>query len=218
MTGFLITQKNVAFFNFQYGFRFSRSTADLLTVVSDRTARSFDRSVATRVVALDLSNALDRVWHTGLLHKRKPQEISGQVLGFISSFLSNRLLRVVLDGSLHKNIQLMLELLKAPFLVLHVSYYILMTYLLLSVILQSMLMKLISTLRVIRHLICGKNQNWLQNQNLMYETLWTGTRSGVLISMLEKLNWFHLTGLITLVLLMGTWMALFLRKNHISRC
>ena len=62
----------MAFFNFQYGFRFSRSTADLLTVVSDRTARSFDRSVATRVVALDLSNALDRVWHTGLLHKRKP--------------------------------------------------------------------------------------------------------------------------------------------------
>ena len=53
---------------------------------------------------------------------------------------------MVLDGSLHKDIQLMLELLKAPFLVLHFSYYILMTYLLmLSVMLQSMLMKLLST-------------------------------------------------------------------------
>ena len=30
---------------------------------------------------------------------------------------------------------------------------------------------------------------------------WTGAGSGLLISMLEKLNWFCLTGLITLVLL-----------------
>ena len=36
-------------------------------------------------------------------------EISGQVFGFISSFLSKRQLRVVLNGSLKKNFQLMLE-------------------------------------------------------------------------------------------------------------
>ena len=44
--------------------------------------------------------------------------------------------------SLHKNIQLMQEFLKAPFLVLHVSYFTLMIFLtmLLSVILLSMLM------------------------------------------------------------------------------
>ena len=42
-------------------------------------------------------------------------------------------------GSLHKNIQLMLEFLKAPFLVQHFSYYTLMTFLMLSVILVSML-------------------------------------------------------------------------------
>ena len=34
------------------------------------------------------------------------------------------------------------------------------------------------------------------------ETLWTEAGSGMLISILEKFNWFHLTGLITLVLLM----------------
>ena len=33
--------------DFQYGFRSSRSTADLLTVVSDRIARAFNRSGAT---------------------------------------------------------------------------------------------------------------------------------------------------------------------------
>ena len=46
-----------------------------------------------------------------------------------------------------------------------------MTFLLLSVILLSMLMILISVLSVIRHLICGNNQNWLLNLNLIYETL-----------------------------------------------
>ena len=35
------------FSDFQYGFRSSQSTADLLTVVSDRTARAFNRSGAT---------------------------------------------------------------------------------------------------------------------------------------------------------------------------
>ena len=36
--------------------------------------------------------------HAGLLHKLKSYGISGQIFGLISSFLSNRRLRVVLDG------------------------------------------------------------------------------------------------------------------------
>ena len=74
----------------QYGFKSSRSTADLLTVASDRIARTFNRSGATRAVALDISKAFDRVWHAGLLHKLKLYGISGQIFGLISSFLSNR--------------------------------------------------------------------------------------------------------------------------------
>ena len=105
--------------------------------------------------------------------------------------------------SLHKNIQIMREFLKSPFLVLHFSYYTLMTFLMmLSVILQSMLMILLSILSVIRDLICGNNLNWLLNLNLIYETQWTGVRSGLLILMLGKLSWIRLTGLITMVLLM----------------
>ena len=119
--------------------------------------------------------------------------------------------------SLHKNIQLMLKFLKALFFVLHFSYYTLMIFLMLSVILLPMLMILVSILSVIRHLICGNNLNWFLNLNLIYETLWTGVRSGLLISMLGKLSWFCLTGLITLVLLMWKWMGL-LRKNHLLRC
>ena len=92
-------------------------------------------------------------------------------------------------GNLDKNIQLMLVFLKGLFLVLHFSYYTLMTFLMmLSVILLSMLIILLSTLNAIRHLICGNNYNWPLNLNLTYETLWTGGRIGLLISMLEKLN------------------------------
>ena len=74
------------------------STADILTVVSDRIARAFNRSGGTRAVALDISKAFDRVWHAGLLHKTKSYGISGQIFGLISSFLSNRQLQVVLEG------------------------------------------------------------------------------------------------------------------------
>ena len=82
----------------QYGFRSSRSTAEFLTVVSERIARAFNMSEATRAVALDISKPFDMVWHAGLLHKLKSYGISGQIFGFISSFLSNRWLWVVLDG------------------------------------------------------------------------------------------------------------------------
>ena len=43
-------------------------------------------------------------------------------------------------GSFHKNNQLMLEFLKAPFFILRFSYYTLMTLIILPVILKSMLM------------------------------------------------------------------------------
>ena len=59
---------------------------------------SFNRSGATRAVALDISKAFDRAWHAGLLHKLKSYGISGQIFGLICSFLSNRQLQVVLDG------------------------------------------------------------------------------------------------------------------------
>ena len=74
-------------------------------------------------------------------------------------FLSNRQLQVILDGkSSQEHPELMLEFLKALFLVVLFSYYTLMTFLMmLSIILLSALVILLSTLIVIRHLICGNN-------------------------------------------------------------
>ena len=49
------------FSDFRYGFRFARSTVHLLTVVSDKIARDFNKPRATRAVALDMYKAFDRV-------------------------------------------------------------------------------------------------------------------------------------------------------------
>ena len=120
---------------------------------------------------------------------------SDQMFGLISSFPSNRQLWVVLDGTSSQEYPFNAgvpqgSILGPTFLMM------------LSVILLSVLMILLSTRKVIRYLIFGNNWNWLLNLNLIYETLWTGAGSGLLISMLKKLNSFCLTGLITLVLLM----------------
>ena len=184
---------------FQNGFRSSQSTADLLTVVSDRIARAFNRSGATRAMALDISKVF-----AGF---RMVVYFTNLGLGeFQVRYLALFLLFSVVDGcewfwmeSLHRSIQLVLEFLKGPLLVRHFSSCILMTFLMvLSVVLVSMQMILLFIVGVIRHLICDGSSSL----NLIYGALWTGVGSGLLISMLGKLSWFHLTSLITIVLLM----------------
>ena len=49
-------------------------------------------------MTLDISKAFDKVWHANLLRKPKCYKISRQMFALISSLLSNRQLRVVLDG------------------------------------------------------------------------------------------------------------------------
>ena len=139
------------FSDFQFGFRSSRSTVDLLKTVSNGIARGFNKSEATPAVAIDISKAFDQVFHVLLLYKLKSYGILDQKFGLIFSFLSNRW---------DKNIQVIQQFLKASLLVLHFSCYTLMTFLtMLSVILLSTLMTLPFTLSVIRHLICGNNLN-----------------------------------------------------------
>ena len=185
------------FSDFLYDFRSSQSTAGHLTVLSDRIAKAFSWVLTGFDMLVFFTNL-------SLMEFQFRHLVLFPLSSVIDSFGWSWM------RSLHKNIQLMLEFLKALFLVLHFSYYtLIMTFMMLSVILISMLM--------ISHLICGNNYNWLLNLNLIYMTEdWAG--SGFLISMLEELNWFCLTGLIILVLLMWKWMGLFLRKNHLSRC
>ena len=67
----------------QYGIGSSHSTAHLLTVLSERNLRAFNRSGSTQAVAFDISNNFDRVWHTALFHKLKSHENSSWMFCFI---------------------------------------------------------------------------------------------------------------------------------------
>ena len=149
--------------DFQYGFRSSRSTADLLIVVSDRIARAFNRSGATQAVALDISKAFDRVWHAGLLHKLRSCGISGQIFCVISSILSNK---VVLDGKSSQEYPVNARVPQG------------------SILGPTLFLLYINDLP--DEVIC--DIAIYVDDTTLYETLWTEAGSDLLISMLEKLN------------------------------
>ena len=77
-------EKSGLFPDFQYCFRPSLATADLLAIVPDGIARAFNRSGATRVVALDMPKAFDRVWQAGLLHKIKSDNFKSDISPYFS--------------------------------------------------------------------------------------------------------------------------------------
>ena len=84
----------------QFGFRPDDSCIYQLLATTDDIFLSFDSSpsLETRGVFLDISKAFDRVWHDGLLFKLKQNGVSGNLLGLIKSFLSDRVQRVTLNG------------------------------------------------------------------------------------------------------------------------
>ena len=84
----------------QSGFRPGDSCIYQLLAITHDIFLSFDSSssLETRGVFLDISKAFDRVWHDGLLFKLKQNGVSGNLLGLIKSFLSDRDQRVTLNG------------------------------------------------------------------------------------------------------------------------
>ena len=85
----------------QHGFRARRGCeTQLLTLINDLSS-SLDRRTRSKqidMVILDFSKAFDRVPHKRLLSKLQHYGIQGQTLQWITSFLSNRSQRVIVDG------------------------------------------------------------------------------------------------------------------------
>ena len=82
----------------QFGFRAGHSTSDALTYVSQRLTNTINNREEARVVCLDISKAFDRVWHPGLLEKLSALGFSGKLLAWLADYLSNRSMKVILNG------------------------------------------------------------------------------------------------------------------------
>ena len=83
----------------QYGFRSKRSTGDIMAYLSQQWSQSLHSFGETQAIALDFSKAFDRVWHENLLSKLSAFGVGPEMYRWIESFLTNRSIQVVLDGS-----------------------------------------------------------------------------------------------------------------------
>ena len=82
----------------QSGFNPADSSINQLLSITHKIYNSFDEGLEVRSVFLDISKAFDKVWHKGLLFKLSQNGISGNLLDLLSSFLSDRKQRVLLNG------------------------------------------------------------------------------------------------------------------------
>ena len=83
---------------FQSGFTRNDSTTNQLIFLYHTFCQAVDSGKEIRVVFCDISKAFDRVWHRGLLYKLSSAGIKGDLLRWLSSYLSNTTQRVVLNG------------------------------------------------------------------------------------------------------------------------
>ena len=157
----------------------------------------------TRAVALDISKVFDRFSHAGHLYRLKSYGISGQIFGIISSFLSSRWLQVALDGKSSQEYPVNVGVFQG------------------SNVVPTLFLLNINDLpddAICDIAICAEDttlyskcdqpsDRWQQLElasDLEFDLRDTvdWCRSGLLISMLEKINWSLLAGLRSLVLLM----------------
>ena len=83
----------------QSGFIPGDLTTNQLTFLYNTFCQALDSGKEVHVVFCDVSKAFDRVWHKGLLCKLRAAGISGSLLSWFISYLSERRQRVILPGT-----------------------------------------------------------------------------------------------------------------------
>ena len=162
------------FFLFPAWFSSSQLTADLLRVVSDGNSRAFNGSGATRAVALDISKAFDKVWHIGFLHNLNLMKFQVKYLALFCLLSVKDGFWLFHIGSLYFNTGVFqASILGFTLFLLYINE--LPNDVICNIAVYADDTSLYS-LSVIRHLICGNNLNWLQNLNLIYDTVGWGRK------------------------------------------
>jgi len=91
--------ENNLLYKYQSGFLPNHSTTFQLIDIYHHICQTFDNKQFSCMVFCDISKAFDRVWHKGLLYKLSKNGINGKLLEWITSYLSNRSQRVVLNSN-----------------------------------------------------------------------------------------------------------------------
>ena len=86
-------------FKYQYGFRPGHSTTYQLVDIFHHICQSFDEKQYSCMVFCDISKAFDKVWHNGLLFKLRQNGIKGNLLLWISNYLTSRKRGVQINNS-----------------------------------------------------------------------------------------------------------------------
>lgn len=91
---------NNLIFKLQSGFLPGHSSVFQLLDIYNQICQSFDTKQHTCMVFCDISKAFDRVWHKGLLFKLEQNGIKGDLLQWISHYLSERSQKVFVGASM----------------------------------------------------------------------------------------------------------------------
>lgn len=84
----------------QFGFKKQHSTAHQLKRITTHIEDHFHTDQHTMAVFLDIAQAFDTVWHSGLLHKLQVLTIDDGLIRIIHSFLSDRTFQVKMENEL----------------------------------------------------------------------------------------------------------------------
>ena len=88
-----------------HGFRSGFSTETQLLVTLQDLLKSFDKKIQMDVAILDFSKAFDTVPHDKLLYKMNRYGVQGNTLKWLSSFLKDRTMKVVVEGEESKSVK-----------------------------------------------------------------------------------------------------------------
>ena len=80
------------------GYKYMDSTINQLVYLCHKIYEALEKGEDVCFISLDASAAFDRVWHKGLIYKLKCMGITGTLLAWLVSYLTDRRQRVVISG------------------------------------------------------------------------------------------------------------------------
>ena len=186
-------------YRFQSGFRKNYSTNTCLGHLTDKITTRFEKGLFTGMILIDLQKAFDNIDHQILLKKMKYLDFSKSTITWFKSYLCERKFKISINTSYSSPPNLLCGVPQGS--ILGPLLFLLYINDLPQVVVSDCLLYADDTCTVFQHKSEIEIEKQLESDLLTHETLWTGAGNGFLISMLEKLNWFRLTCLKTLVLL-----------------